>query len=115
MNQYPQIYTPQKDFSSINSKFVRLQGPKSSRAVDEGSVLCLDERKPLGRVEEVFGPVEEPLYALRYACGGTLPAEVAPGAAVVSVQRLSTYILPEAVKVRLSSGYIACGLSPCLE
>ena len=75
------------------------QAPKDSRAVDEGSVLCLVSRHGLGRVEEVFGPVEEPLYTLRYAGGGEMPAEVVAGAPVFSVERFSTYVLPEAVKV----------------
>jgi len=67
--------------------------------VDEGSVLCLPDRHGLGRVEEVFGPVDEPLYTLRYAGGGEMPPEVAAGAQVFSVERFSTYVLPESVQV----------------
>lgn len=76
-----------------------LQAPKGTRAVDEGSVLCLASRQALGRVEEIFGPVDEPLYSLRYACGSDLPTELQPGAAVLSLERMSSYILPDKVKV----------------
>lgn len=76
-----------------------LQAPKLSRAVDEGSVLCLGSRQPLGRVEELFGPVDEPLYSLRYACPTPAPADLVPGCRVFSVERLSTHVLPEAFKV----------------
>ena len=31
------------------------------------SVICLEDRSPVGRIEEVFGPVMMPLYALRCA------------------------------------------------
>lgn len=67
-----------------------VQAPEQSPALREGSVLCLEDRKPLGRIEEILGPVMCPIYALRYAGdGGTMPAEVAPGARVCSVDRFS--------------------------
>ena len=50
---------------------------------DEGAVLVLaGSRAPLGRVEEVFGPVAAPLYALRCAAPGGLPEGAVPGALV---------------------------------
>ena len=59
-------------------------------------MLCLeDSRAPLGRVEEVFGQVRQPLYSLRYAGGGQLPEQATVGASVASVQRLTEFILPE--------------------
>lgn len=33
--------------------------------------MLLDDKTPIGRVEEVFGPLSQPLYALRY--GGPQP------------------------------------------
>lgn len=60
-----------------------VQAPEGGRVFDEGSVLVLAEgRVALGRVEEVFGPVAAPLYALRYAGPGELPPAAAPGAQV---------------------------------
>ena len=69
------------------------------------SVLCLEDRCALGRVEEVFGPVMQPIYALRYAWRGStssssggasgMPATVVKGATVFSVQRMSAFIMPD--------------------
>lgn len=53
----------------------------------EGSLLVLGSRAVVGRVEEVFGPVASPLYALRYAGPAPMPGEVAPGAQLFSVDR----------------------------
>ena len=33
--------------------------------------MLLEDHTPIGRVEEVFGPLTQPLYALRY--GGPTP------------------------------------------
>eukprot|EP00798_Chlamydomonas_sp_ICE-L_P028195 gene28195-31291_t len=53
-------------FSYVEGMVV-IQGPPNSRALKEGSVLVTDDKIPIGRVDEVFGPVIMPLYALRYA------------------------------------------------
>ncbi len=79
---------------------LRMQAPENGRAVTEGSVLCLSNREPIGKVEEVFGPVMQPLYSLRYACGPTPPAELAVGAEMCSVERLTQYVLPEELYVK---------------
>ena len=72
-----------------------LQAPENGRAVSEGTPLCLGTGQPVGRVEDVFGPVMEPLYSLRYACGPQMPSEIAVGTAMCSIQRLTDYILPQ--------------------
>lgn len=67
-----------------------MQAPEHSPALREGSVLCLEDRRPLGRIEEILGPVLCPIYALRYAGdGGEMPAAVVSGARVWSVDRFS--------------------------
>lgn len=75
-----------------------LQASRGCRLLDEGSVICLQVAQPLGRVEEVFGPVDEPLYSTRYACGGPMPESLSVGCKVMSVERLSTYLTPETVQ-----------------
>jgi H/ACA ribonucleoprotein complex non-core subunit NAF1 len=77
-----------------------VQAPENARAVDEGTVLCLSTLQPIGKVEEVFGPVMQPLYSLRYACGAAPPPELAVGAQVCSLERLTEYILPEELYVK---------------
>jgi H/ACA ribonucleoprotein complex non-core subunit NAF1 len=36
-----------------------------TKALDAGSAICRDNRKPIGRIEEVFGPVNQPMYLIR--------------------------------------------------
>lgn len=56
-------------------------------ALDEGSLLCLPDRRALGRVEEVFGPVKLPLYVVRVAAVASLTdAAVATWAAREGVE-----------------------------
>ena len=38
----------------------------TSTPLDEGSVLCLDNRKILGKVSELFGPLNNPFYVVNY-------------------------------------------------
>lgn len=77
-----------------------MQVPENGRAVSEGTPLCLGSRAPMGRVEDVFGPVMEPLYSLRYACGSQMPPEIAVGTELFCIQRLTEYILPQELYVK---------------
>jgi hypothetical protein len=70
----------------------------------EGSVLCLADRTPLGRVEDVFGPVVLPFYALRHYSGGAPPPNVTCGVSVFSVDRYAETLVPTKLK---SKGYAA--------
>ena len=44
---------------------VLIRGLSEQRAVVEGTALFLEDRRPLGCVSELFGPVAEPFYLLR--------------------------------------------------
>ena len=44
-----------------------VRGAAGAQAVVEDTALCLDDRRPLGCVAEVFGPVAEPFYLVRLA------------------------------------------------
>ncbi len=50
--------------------WVRLQAAPGSKPLSEGSVLVDEDRCVVGAVEELFGPVVAPLYALRRVRGG---------------------------------------------
>jgi len=69
-----------------------------SRALDEGSILVLENRSVLGIVEDIFGPVQAPLYALR--CTSKLSDDVKPQAKVYSVDRLAQFVLPDQLRVK---------------
>ena len=69
------------------------------RVFDEGTVLCLGDRTALGRVEEVFGPITAPLYALRYTgAAGAPPAGAAAGAPVFTVDKYAAMLEPEVLQ-----------------
>jgi len=44
---------------------VVIKGQENAKALVEGVVLCRDDRSPMGRVFEIFGPVAQPHYILR--------------------------------------------------
>ena len=71
---------------------------------DEGSVLCLGPDEALGRIQEVFGPVHAPLYALSYAGGDSMPPAVTTGASVLAVERLSVLLSSEHLKMQQARG-----------
>ena len=91
-----------------------VQEAKNGRALSEGTVLCSQERTPIGRIEDTFGPVMSPLYALRWAGQGDMPATVAVGSAVFTTQKLAEYLLAEQLytNVRL---FLECSLSKKLN
>jgi hypothetical protein len=62
-----------------------VQGLENLAALDEGSVLCTEGRQLLGRVDDVLGPVTQPVYAVRYCGAGSLPTGLAPMDRVFSI------------------------------
>ena len=52
--------------ASVVDNVVVVQGKKNAIALDIGSVLWWYNRIPLGRVDDVFGPVFAPLYSVRF-------------------------------------------------
>ena len=79
-----------------------LQEAENGRALSEGTVLCSQDRTPIGRIEDTFGPVMCPLYALRWAGQADMPATVAVGAAVFTTQKLAEYLLAEQLYTNVS-------------
>ena len=76
-----------------NTVVVQHGGP-GCPVYDIGSLLCV-ERAPLGYVDEVFGPVKEPLYSLR-APDATIES-IAVGNRVFAVERLSSVVVETAL------------------
>lgn len=66
-------------------------------------MLCSEDRIPVGRIEDVFGPVMSPLYTLRWAGQGELPPTVAVGAPLFTTQKLAEYLLPEQLYTQVPS------------
>ena len=62
-----------------------MQGIENSPALDAGSVLCTQERALVGRVEDTFGQVAQPMYAVRYCGASALPENLLPDDRVFAV------------------------------
>ena len=50
-----------------------VQSHPKARPLDESSVLCLADRRVVGRIEDVFGPVSAPMYLLRVRARPDVP------------------------------------------
>ncbi|KAL6053066.1 H/ACA ribonucleoprotein complex non-core subunit naf1 [Balamuthia mandrillaris] len=91
--------------SSLVEGFAVVEAAKGSPALDIDSVLCLENREPLGRVFEVFGQVESPYYSVRYDGRGASGGEngegervsVERGTRVYYVEEQSSYVIPAAI------------------
>ena len=53
--------------AAVVGEMVTVQAATVSKALDLGSVLWMQDRKPLGRIDDLFGPVMSPFYAVRFA------------------------------------------------
>ena len=49
----------------VSERTLVVRGARDAAALVEDSVLCLEDRAPLGAVAEIFGPVREPFYVVR--------------------------------------------------
>ncbi|KAK2444962.1 H/ACA ribonucleoprotein complex non-core subunit NAF1 [Trifolium repens] len=64
---------------------VIVEGVEKHEPLNEGSILWLTEsRKPLGLVDEIFGPVKNPYYIVRYNSESEVPAGIQAGTTLVS-------------------------------
>ena len=83
---------------SVIEGTIVVRASSGSRALDEGSILVLEDRTVLGVIEDIFGPVQAPLYALR--CSSQVNDNVKPQAKVFSVDRLAQFVLPDQLRVK---------------
>lgn len=75
-------------------------------------MLCSQDRIPIGRVEDTFGPVMCPLYTLRWAGQGDMPPSLVQGAPIFTTQKLAEYLLPEQLYTNVSPAAPAVVLRP---
>src|SRR5690606_28085359 len=60
-------------------------------ALDLDSVLCLEDRTPLGKIFDVFGPISSPFYSVRTSLTPDTPLPEV-GKSVYCVPQLSSYV-----------------------
>ncbi|KAJ4972890.1 hypothetical protein NE237_006064 [Protea cynaroides] len=99
---------PVGDISSIMGTNVIVEGLENHNPLNEGSILWITEtRSLLGLVDEVFGPVKNPYYVVRYNSDKEVPAGIHKGTPVSFVEDFANHVLNE--KNLYNKGYDASG------
>ncbi|ONK75954.1 uncharacterized protein A4U43_C03F22310 [Asparagus officinalis] len=95
--------------SSILGNRAIVDGSEQHSPLNEGSILWITEtRLPLGRIDEIFGPVKNPYYIVRYNSEKEVPPGISVGTAISFVIAFASHILNE--KHLYQKGYDASGL-----
>ncbi|OEL37012.1 hypothetical protein BAE44_0001971 [Dichanthelium oligosanthes] len=92
--------------SAIMGERVIVEGSVQHNPLNEGSILWITEsRMPLGIVDELFGPVKNPYYLVRYNSEEDVPAGISAGTSVSFVAEFADHILN--MKELYAKGYDA--------
>nr|XP_043624055.1 H/ACA ribonucleoprotein complex non-core subunit NAF1-like [Erigeron canadensis] len=79
---------------SIMGAQVIVEGVENHNPLSEGSILWITEsRSPLGVVDEIFGPVKNPYYIVRYNSEIEVPTAIQQGSLVSFVPEFADYVL----------------------
>ncbi|CAN6457694.1 unnamed protein product [Victoria cruziana] len=93
--------------SMMENKVV-VEGSEKHNPLTEGSILWITEKRlPLGLVDEIFGPVKNPYYVVRYNSDKEVPPGVQEGTAISFVREFADYVLNN--KDIYKKGYDASG------
>ena len=79
---------PAGTLTSVVEGCLVVQGASGAAPLDVGSALCTADRLLLGVIEDIFGPVNAPLYVLRFSGGTEPPASLTPGVEVFAVSSM---------------------------
>ncbi|MED6182660.1 hypothetical protein PIB30_030739 [Stylosanthes scabra] len=94
--------------SKLGAKVI-VEGIEKHDPLSEGSILWITEsRKPLGLIDEIFGPVKTPYYIVRYNSENEVPSEVQGGTLISFVPEFANYVLNNN-KDLYKKGYDASG------
>lgn len=93
---------------SIVGTQVIVEGVEKHNPLNEGSILWITEsRSPLGLVDEIFGPVKNPYYIIRYNSENEVPAGVEQGTSISFVREFAQHVLNDSSLYK--KGYDASG------
>lgn len=71
-----------------------MEGVEKHDPLNEGSILWMTEsRRPLGFIEEIFGPVEHPYYIVRYNSENEVPEGIRGGTLISFVPEFANHVL----------------------
>ncbi|RLN30723.1 H/ACA ribonucleoprotein complex non-core subunit NAF1 [Panicum miliaceum] len=80
--------------SAIMGERVIVEGSVQHNPLNEGSILWITEsRMPLGIVDELFGPVKNPYYLVRYNSEEEVPAGISAGTSVSFVEEFALNVV----------------------
>ncbi|ONK68290.1 uncharacterized protein A4U43_C05F9710 [Asparagus officinalis] len=90
--------------SEILSNKVIMEGSEKHSPLNEGSILWITEtRLPLGRIDEVFGPVKNPFYVVRYNSDDEVPQGISIATNKKTDAKAQAVKVAKAVKTGASS------------
>ncbi|KAL0311597.1 UNVERIFIED_CONTAM: hypothetical protein Sangu_2454400 [Sesamum angustifolium] len=93
---------------SIIGPQVIVEGVEKHNPLNEGSILWITEsRSPLGIVDEIFGPVKNPYYIVRYNSESEVPSGIQQGTSISFVPEFANHVLND--KSLYQKGYDASG------
>ncbi|XP_038997500.1 H/ACA ribonucleoprotein complex non-core subunit NAF1-like isoform X2 [Hibiscus syriacus] len=93
--------------SMVGTKVI-VEGRDRHNPLNEGSVLWITmNRSPLGFVDEIFGPVKNPYYIVRYNSESDVPAGIHEGISISFVTEFANHVLND--KNLHKKGYDASG------
>ncbi|XP_059312744.1 H/ACA ribonucleoprotein complex non-core subunit NAF1 isoform X2 [Lycium ferocissimum] len=94
--------------TSILGAQVVVEGVEKHTPLYDGSILWITEsRSPLGIIDEIFGPVKNPYYIVRYNSDNEVPPGIHPGTLISFVPEFSSHILND--NSLYKKGYDASG------
>ncbi|KAH7532924.1 hypothetical protein FEM48_Zijuj04G0074300 [Ziziphus jujuba var. spinosa] len=93
---------------SIVGTQVIVEGVEKHNPLNDGSILWItDSRTPLGLVDEIFGPVKNPYYVVRYNSESEVPSGIRGGTSISFVPEFASHVLNS--KDIYKKGYDASG------
>ncbi|GER31627.1 H/ACA ribonucleoprotein complex non-core subunit NAF1 [Striga asiatica] len=93
---------------SVVGAQVIVEGLEKHNPLNEGSILWVTEtRLPLGIIDEIFGPVKNPYYIVRYNSESEVPAGIELGTLISFVEEFANHVLND--KSLYQKGYDASG------
>ncbi|KAK0102056.1 hypothetical protein ONS95_001143 [Cadophora gregata] len=82
-----------------NVLVIKAKTSGENRALESGSVLCLEDRSVIGVVAEILGPVQKPLYSVMFTNAGEIAeAGLSLGTKVFYSEKHSTFVFTQALK-----------------
>lgn len=80
-------------FQKLGTQVV-VEGVEQHSPLKEGSILWITEtRSPLGLVDEIFGPVKNPYYIVRYNSEDEVPTGISQGTLISFVAEFADHVL----------------------